>query len=88
MFREKNVDDAIRGIEYFNIKKDNSVDVIIIARGGGSLEDLMPFNEELLVKKSLSQKYQLFLLLDTKQITLCVILSLIPELQHLQLQLK
>ncbi len=53
---EKCLDDIIRGIEYFNIKKDNSVDVIIIARGGGSLEDLMPFNEELLVKKIFESK--------------------------------
>lgn len=32
------------GIAYFN-EKDN-VDVIIVARGGGSFEDLAPFNEE------------------------------------------
>ncbi len=32
------------GIAYFNSKAD--VDVIIIARGGGSFEDLAPFNEE------------------------------------------
>lgn len=33
-----------RGIEYFNQQKE--VEVIIVARGGGSLEDLWAFNEE------------------------------------------
>jgi len=33
-----------KGIEYFNQQKE--VDVIIVARGGGSLEDLWAFNEE------------------------------------------
>ena len=36
--------DVIKGIEYFNLKK--SVDVIIIGRGGGSIEELWNFNEE------------------------------------------
>jgi exodeoxyribonuclease VII large subunit len=36
------------GIEYFN--RERSVDVIVIARGGGSLEDLAPFNSELLAR--------------------------------------
>ena len=34
------------GIAYFN--RTRNVDVIVIARGGGSLEDLAPFNSELL----------------------------------------
>ncbi|MCL2737765.1 MAG: exodeoxyribonuclease VII large subunit [Alphaproteobacteria bacterium] len=36
------------GIEYFN--KQKNVDVIIVARGGGSLEDLLPFSEEIVVR--------------------------------------
>ena len=38
----------IAGIEYFNRRDD--VDVIIIGRGGGSLEDLWAFNDEALVR--------------------------------------
>lgn len=37
-----------RGIEYFNARDD--VDTIIVARGGGSIEDLSPFNTEKLVR--------------------------------------
>jgi exodeoxyribonuclease VII large subunit len=36
------------GIAYFN--RSRSVDVIVIARGGGSLEDLAPFNSEFLAE--------------------------------------
>lgn len=38
----------IEGIQYFNTRSD--IDVIIIGRGGGSLEDLWCFNEEALVR--------------------------------------
>lgn len=36
------------GIEYFNTRDD--IDVIITGRGGGSLEDLWPFNTEITVR--------------------------------------
>lgn len=37
-----------RGVSYFN--ETNSVDTIIIGRGGGSLEDLWAFNDEMLAR--------------------------------------
>ena len=42
------VEDVIQGISYFDNYTD--VDVIIVARGGGSIEDLMPFNDEKLAR--------------------------------------
>ncbi len=38
----------IKGLKYFDNQKD--IDVIIIARGGGSIEDLQPFNTEELAR--------------------------------------
>jgi exodeoxyribonuclease VII large subunit len=40
--------EIVRALEFFNRRK--SVDVLILARGGGSLEDLWPFNEEALAR--------------------------------------
>ena len=42
-------DELCEGIKYFNTRDD--IDVIIVARGGGSLEDLTPFNTEKIVKE-------------------------------------
>ena len=40
--------ELIRGVEYFNLT--DSADVIIIGRGGGSIEDLWAFNDEALAR--------------------------------------
>ena len=45
------------GIEYFN--RMQNVDVIIVARGGGSLEDLLPFSEEVVVRAAAASKIPL-----------------------------
>ena len=45
---------VISGLRYFN--KTNSVDVIIIARGGGSFEDLFGFNDESLAREIFASK--------------------------------
>ncbi len=41
--------ELIEGIDYFNKRED--IDIIVITRGGGSIEDLMPFNDESLARK-------------------------------------
>ncbi|HET7102298.1 MAG TPA: exodeoxyribonuclease VII large subunit, partial [Terriglobia bacterium] len=40
--------EIVEGIEYFN--QHPIVDVMIVGRGGGSLEDLWPFNEEIVAR--------------------------------------
>ena len=40
--------EIVKGVEYFNTRDD--IDVVIVARGGGSLEDLAPFNTEAVVR--------------------------------------
>lgn len=41
-------EEVARGIQYLNARND--IDVIIVARGGGSLEDLWAFNEEVVAR--------------------------------------
>lgn len=41
--------ELVKAIEYFD-RQENPVDIIIIGRGGGSLEDLWPFNEEIVAR--------------------------------------
>lgn len=45
------------GIEYFN--REKNVDVIIVARGGGALEDLLPFSEEVVVRAAAASEIPL-----------------------------
>lgn len=46
---EQAVDEIVQAFEYFNNLKD-AVDVLVIIRGGGSLEDLAAFNDERVVR--------------------------------------
>lgn len=48
---DKAVIEIIQGIKYFNNLKHNKPEVVIIARGGGSFEDLLPFSDENLVRE-------------------------------------
>ena len=44
--------EVIQAIRFFNIlSEDQRPELLIIARGGGSIEDLMPFNDEELVRE-------------------------------------
>ncbi|MFW6035266.1 MAG: exodeoxyribonuclease VII large subunit [Halothermotrichaceae bacterium] len=45
---EQAASQIINGIDYLNKSKD--IDLIIISRGGGSIEDLWPFNEEVVAR--------------------------------------
>jgi exodeoxyribonuclease VII large subunit len=51
---EEAAHEIVEGIGYFN--KAKCVDVIIVGRGGGSLEDLAPFNEEIVARAIYSSK--------------------------------
>jgi len=45
---EGSAEEIVKALKFFNLKK--IVDVLILARGGGSLEDLWAFNEEIVAR--------------------------------------
>ncbi|MBI5420729.1 MAG: exodeoxyribonuclease VII large subunit [Parcubacteria group bacterium] len=49
------VDDILRGIRWFNTHMDD-LDILVIIRGGGSLEDLQAFNNEFVARAIFSSK--------------------------------
>ena len=51
---DKSAEDICAGIEFFN--KMENVDTIIVGRGGGSLEELWSFNEEIVAREIFKSK--------------------------------
>ncbi|SHH08774.1 exodeoxyribonuclease VII large subunit [Tepidibacter thalassicus] len=50
----KSADNIVKAIDFFN--KFNNVDVIILSRGGGSIEELYSFNEEIVARSIFKSK--------------------------------
>jgi len=64
-------------LNYNNLNPKNAFDVILICRGGGSIEDLWAFNNESLAREIFDFLCPLFLVLVMRLILLLQILLLI-----------
>ena len=62
---ERAADDIVRNIQRADAQGD--FDTMIIGRGGGSIEDLWPFNEEKVARAIHALPHRLFHRLGTKQ---------------------
>lgn len=50
------VSNIVAGIDYFNGRAGDGLDILVIMRGGGSLEDLQAFNNEAVARKIFSSR--------------------------------
>lgn len=78
--------EIVKGIEFFS--EYPGVDVVIVARGGGSIEDLQPYNTEIVARATYACQNQSFQRWGMKQISQSLILCLTCVHRHHRRQLN